>query len=401
MAEIYLDNAASVPMCAAAKATMRRVLEQGLADANPSSPHAPGRRVRALLDEARATAARWLGCSPGEIVFTSGGTEADNLALIGAATASRREEGRSGVVVSAIEHHAVLDAARALEARGFVVELAGSDGSGVVRPEQVRRALERVQARGARVGVIALMLVNNEVGTVQPVEDVAELAASAGARFFVDAVQAPFHAVLDPGSLGCDLLALSAHKMGGPKGAGLVYVRRGIPFDPVAYGGGQERMLRPGTENVPGILGMAAALEWARSEREAIEAHKAKLERDLLDHLRRLVPDVEINTGAARRSPGLVNLWVPGVESQVLLAALDMAGVACSYGAACTSGALQPSHVLQAMGFDEQRVASSIRVSVGPFNTEAEMAEAASRMAHVIRALRTSGERGPDACGSS
>ena len=385
---IYLDNAATTPMCPRAREAMARLIEHGLADANPSSPHRPGRRVRALLDEARDTVARLVGATPGEILFTSGGTESDNLGLRGAAHAMLRERGRRGVVVSAIEHHAVLEAARALEREGFVVEVAPCTRQGLVTREAVELAVERIEARGERVGVIALMLVNNEVGTVQPVADVAALARSRDALVMTDAVQAPFAEELDVERLGCDVLALSAHKFGGPQGVGLLYVRRGVPFDPILFGGGQERMLRPGTENVAGIVGLAEALAWAREERQAIEAHKRRLEARLLARLRERVPDVELNTGDAPRSPGLMSLHVPGVEAEALLVELDLAGVACSYGAACSSGSLRPSHVLQAMGFDEARVRCSIRVSIGPFNTLEEMDRAADRMAAAIGKLR-------------
>ena len=388
---IYLDNAATTPLCPAARAAMVELIERGMADANPSSPHRPGRRVRARLDEARDTVAELLGASPGEIVFTSGGTESDNLGLRGAARAMLREHGRRGVVVSAIEHHAVLEAARALEREGFVVEPAPCTRQGVVTREAVEQAVGRVEARGERVAVIAVMLVNNEVGTIQPVAEVAALAHSRGALMMTDAVQAPFSEELNVEALGCDVLALSAHKFGGPQGVGVLYVRRGVPFDPILFGGGQERMLRPGTENVVGIVGLSAALAWARANRQAIEAHKRRLEERLLARLGALVPDVQVNTADAPRSPGLVSLYIPGVEAEALLVELDMAGVACSYGAACSSGSLRPSHVLQAMGLDQGRVRRSIRVSIGPFNTAQEMDEAAERMAAAIGRLRAGG----------
>lgn len=390
---IYLDNAATMPMCPEARAAMAELIGQGLADANPSSPHRLGRRVRALLDEARDTMAWLLGATPGEILFTSGGTEADNLGLMGAARAMLREQGRRGVVVSAIEHHAVLEAARALEREGFAVEVAPCSRQGVVTREAVEQAVGGIEARGERVGVVAVMLVNNEVGTLQPVGEIAALARGKGALMMTDAVQAPFAEALDTGRLGCDVLSLSAHKFGGPQGVGLLYVRRGVPFDPILFGGGQERALRPGTENVAGIVGMAAAFAWARDNREAIEAHKRQLEARLLARLEELLTEVELNTGDAPRSPGLLSLHVPGVEAEALLVELDMAGVACSYGAACSSGSLRPSHVLQAMGLDEARVRCSIRVSIGPFNTLDEMDEAAERMAKAIGKLRAAGRK--------
>lgn len=388
---IYLDNAATMPLCPPAREAVAELVARGLTDANPSSPHRAGRRVRARLDRARDTVAELLGASPREIVFTSGGTESDNLGLRGAARAMLRQHGRRGVVVSAIEHHAVLEAARALSQEGFAVELAPCSRTGVVSSEAVAQALERLESAGHRPAVVALMLVNNEVGTVQPVAEVAELAHRHGALAMVDAVQGAFLEGLDVGRLGCDLLALSAHKFGGPQGAGALYVRRGVPFEPILFGGGQEAMLRPGTENVVGIVGMAAALAWARESRASVEAHKERLERLFLARLAERLPQVELNTGDAPRSPGLMSLHVPGVEAEALLVALDMAGVACSYGAACSSGSLRASHVLKAMGLDHDRVRCSIRVSIGPFNTPQEVEQAACRLAETAARLGAAG----------
>ena len=386
---IYLDHAATTPPCPAALHAVRALLESGHIGANPSSPHGPGRRARALLDEARDAVASRLGASPGEIVFTSGGTEADNLGLVGAARAMRREHGRRGVVVSAIEHHAVLEAAAALEREGFVVEKAPCDPKGRVDPGAVEQAIGRLAARGERPAVVALMLVNNEVGTLQPVPEVAEVAHRAGALMMSDAVQAPFVEQLEVDALGCDLLTLSGHKMGGLQGAGVLYVRRGVPFEPLWHGGGQERGLRPGTENVVGIVALAAALDWARSERAAVEAHKRRLESRLLGRLSELLGHpVELNSADAARVPGLMSLHVPGAEAEALLVELDMRGVACSYGAACSSGSMRPSHVLEAMGLEPRRIRESIRVSLGVTNTLEEMDEAAARMAAAIRRLR-------------
>ncbi len=389
---IYLDHAATTPPCPAALEAVRALMEPGRIGANPSSPHRAGRRVRALLDDARDTVASRLGASPGEVVFTSGGTEADSLGLVGAARAMRREHGHRGVVVSAIEHHAVLETAAALEREGFAVERAPCDRTGRVEAGAVEQAIGRLTARGERPAVVALMLVNNEVGTLQPVPAVAEVAHRAGALMMSDAVQAPFVEQLEVDALGCDLMTLSAHKMGGLPGAGVLYVRRGVPFEPLWHGGGQERGLRPGTENVVGIVALAAALDWARAERAAIEAHKRRLESRLLGRLSELLEQpVDLNSADAVRSPGLVSLHVAGVEAEALLVELDMAGVACSYGAACSSGSMRPSHVLQAMGLEPERVRSSIRVSVGVTNTLEEMDEAAARMAAAIQRLRGAG----------
>lgn len=385
---IYLDNAASMPMCPAARDAFLSAVQQGLADANPSSAHGPGRRARAAVDEARERLGVAVGAAPDEIVFTSGGTEADNLALMGAALGARRTGGRRGVVVSAIEHHAILEAARALQRLGFAVEVAASGPDGVVPAQSVEEALWRLERRGDPACVVALMLVNNEVGTIQPVKAAGECAHRHGATLVVDAVQGMLVPGVDVGRMGCDVCALSAHKFGGPKGAGAVVVRRGVAFDPILFGGGQERALRPGTENVAAIVGMAAAAEWACERRPRVQEHEEALARRLMECLAHRAAGVELNAGRAPTVPGVMSLYVPGVDAEALLVELDMDKVACSYGAACSSGAMRPSHVLEAMGLPPDRVRQSIRVSPGPFNTLDEVEEAGDRMAAAIRRLR-------------
>lgn len=386
---IYLDHAASSPLRPEAVRAMQALMEPGGPFANPASVHRPGRQARRVLDEVRESVAQELGADPAEIVFTSGGTEADNLAVMGAARAALRRWGRRGIVVSAIEHHAVLEAASRLREEGFCVEYARCDRRGVVPPDAVAEAVGRLEARGETVAVVALMLVNNEVGTLQPVAEVAEVARRCGAALAVDAVQGPELDPLRVDRLGCDLLALSAHKFGGPKGSGVLYVRRDLPFEPLFYGGGQERQLRPGTPNVLGIAGLGAAFGWARSHRRELLAHKAEMERRLLEGLRAGVGDVEQNGDPAVKVPGIVNVYVPGIEAETLLVELDRAGVACSSGAACTAGSLRPSHVLLAMGLGPERAACSLRLSVGWTTTGDEVDEAAERLAGAIRRIRS------------
>lgn len=386
---IYLDHAASSPLRPEAIRAMQALMEPDGPFANPASVHRPGRQARRILEEVREALARELGANPAEIVFTSGGTEADNLAVMGAARGALRRWGRRGIVVSAIEHHAVLEAGARLREEGFCLEYAACDGGGVVTPQAVSDAVGRVEARGEAVAVIALMLVNNEVGTRQPVPEVAELAHRVGAVLAVDAVQGPELEELSVDRLGCDLLTLSAHKFGGPKGVGVLYVRRDLPLEPLFWGGGQERQLRPGTPNTLGIAGLGAAWRWVRENRRALVAHKAEMESRLLEGLRAQVEDVQVNGDLSRKVPGILNLYTPGVAAETLLVELDIEGVACSSGAACTAGSLRPSHVLLAMGLGLARAECSVRVSVGWTTTPDEIDEAVRRMAGAIRRIRS------------
>ncbi|HEY8486245.1 MAG TPA: cysteine desulfurase family protein [Limnochordales bacterium] len=385
---IYLDYAASAPLLPQAAQAMRELLCPGESPANPASVHRAGRQARRLLEAARETVAEHLGADPAEIVFTSGGTEADNLALRGAAWAMLRQQGRAGVVVSAIEHHAILEAARHLAREGFRVELACCDGCGVVTAEAVEQAIGRLAADGVRVGVVALMAVNNEVGTVQPVQAAAAVAHRHGALFLVDGVQAAEADWLAVQRVGCDLLTLSAHKFGGPQGVGALYVRRGVPFEPILFGGAQERELRPGTPNLVGVVGMAEALRWTREHRQELARRRRELDGRLVAGLQEAVEGLQLNGGGAERWPGLVNVWVPGVSAETLLVELDLEGVACSAGPACTAGSLVPSHVLQAMGLERERVEGSVRLSLGWATTADEVEEAVVRFGRAVQRLR-------------
>ena len=385
---IYLDYAASAPLLPEAAEAIRSWLQPGVPTGNPSSLHRPGRRARRALDEARQLVAEGLGAEPGEIVFTSGGTEADNLGLMGAARAMARHRQRTGVVVGAIEHHAVLQAAERLRREGLAVELAPCDADAVVTPEAVEEALGRLRRAGHAPGVVALMAVNNEVGTLQPVAEVARLAHRWGASMMVDAVQAAELEELHVEGWECDLLTLSAHKFGGPQGVGALFVRRAVPFEPLLVGGSQERELRAGTPNLLGIVGMGAAFAWTRAHHRELLAHRRRLEERLWEGFRRRLPQVELNAAGAARLPGLLNLHVPGVVAETLLVELDLLGVACSAGAACSAGSLQPSHVLLAMGLARERVNSSIRLSLGWATTPDEVDRAVERLTEAVSRLR-------------
>ncbi|MEJ5297779.1 MAG: cysteine desulfurase family protein [Armatimonadota bacterium] len=351
---VYLDYAASTPPDS-------RVLEEMLPwlsseFGNASSTHSFGRRARAALDLARDRVAALLHAKPAEICFTSGGTEADNLAVIGAALAAPPERRR--VVISAVEHHAVLHAAASLTRFGFEVCHIPVNSSGHLLIEQAARLIDRNTA------LVSVMLVNNETGVVMPVAKVARLARKAGALMHTDAVQAAGLLRLDPADLGVDLLSISAHKIYGPKGAGVLWVRKGVQLVPVIHGGAQERERRGGTENVAAIAGFGRAAQIALEERQQIvEAVEAA--RDAFLEGFASLRDYPLHCEAARRVASILNIHFPGLESELFLMRLDTMGIAASSGSACASGSQEPSHVLKAMGCPEPEVKCSVRFSFG------------------------------------
>ncbi|MBV9718962.1 MAG: cysteine desulfurase [Candidatus Eremiobacteraeota bacterium] len=357
---IYLDNAATTPLRTEVGEAMRAVAEDS--NFNPSSLHAEGRRAAAVLDDARERVASLLRATRNEIAFTSSGTEADNLALIGTA---RRAQPGAHLVTTAIEHHAVLGAMDRLRDEGFEITVLPVGASGRVDVDQFAAAL-----RPSTV-MASVMYANNEIGTVQPIAELARVARARGVLFHSDAVQAPSWLALETDELHVDLLSLSAHKFGGPKGVGMLYTRRGTPLAPIIHGGGQEFGRRAGTPNVAGIAGLARALELAVLERPEQTARVAGL-RDRLERGIVAIDDVQIN-GAGPRLPNIVNASFDGVESAALLIALDLAGIAVSAGSACASGSLQPSHVLAALGSDGRRHGGAIRFSLGTTTSESDI----------------------------
>lgn len=378
----YLDHAATTPLREEVLEAMLPFLREQFG--NPSSLHGPGRRARVAVERAREQVAGVLGAEPGEIVFTSGGTEADNLALRGVLTgAAGRETGQTGLVTSAVEHEAVLHTARALETEGHAVRILAPTPNGEVAPQDVQRAVTD------DTGLVSAMLVNNETGAVNPVAEIAEIAHAAGSRMHTDAVQAAGLVPLAVDALGVDLLSLSGHKIGGPKGVGVLYVRAGTPFAAVQTGGAQERKRRGGTENVAAIVGVAEALIRAEAEREAHAAHLRTLQEDLVQRIRQSFGErVRINTppGAA---PHIVNASfhptaAGPVDGEMLLMALDLEGVHASAGSACTSGALEPSHVLLALGVPRETAGASVRFSFGRETTAEDVAAAAEALDRVV-----------------
>jgi cysteine desulfurase len=350
---------------------------------NPSSLYGLGRRAAVALEDARGRCARALNCQPTEIIFTACGSESDNLALRGVGFAAAAK-GKRHIITTPIEHHAVLHTAADLAERfDFDVTQVAVDRYGLVVPAAVEAAIRPDTA------LISVMYANNEVGTIEPIAEIGAIARRRGIPFHTDAVQAGGQLTLDVQTLNVDLLALSAHKFYGPKGVGLLYVRRGTRLLPAQTGGGQERGRRAGTENVAYIVGMARALELAQAEREAetlrLQALRDWLISDLLAH----IPDVELTGHPAQRLPGHVSLVIRGVEAQSLLIALDLAGVAASSGSACASGAPSPSHVLTAMGFDPTEALGALRLTLGRENAEADVDFVVATLPGIVARLRT------------
>ena len=376
---IYLDYAATAPMKTCAIDAMTDAMR--CAWGNPSSIHEEGARAKTVLEDARERIAALLGCRPAEILFSSGGTESDSTAIYSAAEAGLRA-GRRHIVSTAIEHHAVLRPLERLAGIGFDVTLLKPDGDGIVSADAVRDAVR------ADTCLVSVMTANNETGAIQPVRAIGELCRARGIPFHTDAVQTVGHVPTDPGEIGCDWLAASAHKFGGPRGAGFLYVRRGAPLTPLLLGGGQERERRAGTENVAAIAGMAAALEESVREMHA-EAERLTRLRDRLIAGLAAIPRSVLNGHAANRLPNNVNMSFEGVEGEPLILLLDERGIRASSGAACSAGALEPSHVLTAMGQPPALAVGSLRLTLGPDTDEAAVDACIEAVRDVVGRLRS------------
>jgi cysteine desulfurase len=374
---LYVDHTASTPV----RPEVAEAMQQALRDlgANPSSAHSEGQRVRAAVERAREQAAALVGAGPQELVFVSGGTEGDHLALIGAAWA-RRDAGRT-VAFAAIEHHAVHGAAEVLERLGWHHSVLPSDANGLTPPESVNEL-------PARTTVLALMLANNETGVVQPVAALTARAQARGIRVVCDAVQGAGKLRVDVGSLGVDYLVFSAHKFGGPKGAGALVIRNRAPLEPLFRGSAHERGLRGGTENVPGIIGLGVAAELAAREVATEGARLLELRKRFEAGLKQAVPDVVVHGAAAPRLPNTVNASFPGARSDHMLLALDARGLAASAGAACASGGVEPSPVLSAMGVPRELAVCAIRFSLGRTTTADDVTRALAIIAESVTAAR-------------
>jgi cysteine desulfurase len=377
---IYLDHNATTPLHPAVVDQMTAVLRDEFG--NPSSVHHYGQRSKGLVDEARSAVAALIGADPTEVVFTAGGTESDNFAIRGAAEALEAA-GRRHLIASSIEHEAVLNTLKALARRGWRTTLLSSDQSGVVSPDALRAAITDDTA------IVSVMHANNEVGTIQPIAELAQISREKGALFHTDAVQSAGKIPVNVKSLGVDLLSLSSHKMNGPKGVGALWLRRGIRLVPVLTGGRHERGRRAGTENVPGIVGCGVAARLAGekmgAESTRVAALRDRLEREVLQR----VAGTAVNGGNSPRVPNTTNISFERIEAESLLIALDLEGIAVSTGSACSSGTLEPSHVLKAMGFPPHRTQNSIRFSLGMGNTDADVDRVLEVLPRVVEKLRT------------
>jgi len=375
---VYLDNNATTPVLPEVMEAMRPYFGEHFG--NASSIHHHGQETRAAVERARESVAALLGCRASEVVFTSGGTESDNLAIFGLAEYGLGPGDH--VITSTIEHHAVLNACKHLGAQGCEVTYIPADGRGLVDPADVKHAIR------ANTKLISVMFVNNETGVVQPVAAIGKIAAEAEVYFHTDAVQAAGKIPVDVNKIGCALLTISGHKLHGPQGVGALYVRKGTQLEPMLYGGSHERSRRAGTENVPGIVGLGKAAELAlagfeRGDDLKIAAARDHLERELLE-----IDATGLNGERAPRAPNTTNVYFDGIEGEALVIALDLKGMAVSTGAACSSGAIEPSHVLTAMGLSRERAKSSIRFSLGKQNTAEDVDFALGLIPETVARLR-------------
>jgi len=377
---VYFDHNATTPVDVSASDTMMRVLRDEYG--NASSVHRLGQQAKSIMDEARSAVSTLIGAEPAELVFTSGGTEADNFALRGAAEALE-PTGRKHLIATSIEHEAVLVTLKALARRGWRTTLLPVGESGIVSPDALKEALTDDTA------LVSVMHANNELGTIQPVAELAAITRTKGALFHTDAVQSVAKVPVNVRELGVDLLSLSAHKFNGPKGAGALWIKRGTRIAPILTGGKHERTRRAGTENVPAIAGMGIAAERGRlklgADAARLAALRDRLEREILSR----VPGTMVNGAREPRVPNTTNISFERVEAESLLIALDLEGIAVSTGAACSSGTLEPSHVLRAMGLPTHRAQNSIRFSLGAGNTDAEIDYLLEKLPRAVEKLRS------------
>ncbi len=377
-AHVYFDNNATTPVDAAVLDAMLPYFSTEFG--NASSIHSFGQRTRGAVERARAQVAALLGAQPAEITFSGGGTESDNLAILGIAGAASGE--RKHVITTNIEHSAVKNPCEALQERGVEVTFLPVNSAGVINPEDVRRALK------PETVLISIMHANNEIGTIQPIAEIGRIAAEADVWFHTDAVQSAGKVPINVDQLAVDLLSISAHKIYGPKGVGALYVRRGTRLEPILFGGHHERDRRPGTENVAGIVGLGKAAELAlqslQEESQRVSKLRDRFERGVVQ----TVPQAHINGAASPRVPNTASITFPHVEGEALVIALDLRGLACSTGAACSSGAIAPSRVLTAIGLCHADARASLRFSLGRHTTEADVDRALSVVPVAVEQLR-------------
>ena len=376
---IYADNAATTRMCPAAIQAMTKCMEENYG--NPSSLYSFGQTAREALDDARERIARCLGCTAREITFTSGGSEADNQAIFSAARLGEKK-GKKHIISTAFEHHAVLHTLDRLRQQGFEITLLDVHENGIVTAQQVKDAIREDTC------MVTIMFANNEIGTIQPIAEIGQICREKGVLFHTDAVQAVGHVKVNVAEQNIDMLSLSAHKFHGPKGIGVLYAKRGILLDNLINGGAQERGKRAGTENLPAIVGMTVALEQAVASIDDYTARLTPLRDKLIAGLEK-IPYSELNGDRYNRLPGTVNFCFEGIEGEALLLLLDDKGICASSGSACTSGSLDPSHVLLAIGRPHEVAHGSLRLSLGDDITEAEIDYLIQAVTDVVSYLRS------------
>jgi len=375
MQRVYLDNNATTPVLPEVFEAMRPFFGERFG--NASSIHHHGQETRAAVEDARESVADLLGCKAAELVFTSGGTESDNLAIAGWVAAGDH------VITSSIEHHAVLHACKHLEKIGCEVTILPVDGRGLIDPSDVRRALR------PNTKLISLMMANNETGVLQPVEEIGKIASEANVLFHTDAVQAAAKVPIRVRQIGCDALSISGHKIHAPQGVGVLYVKKGTRIQPLFHGGRHERSRRAGTENVPGIVGLGKAAEIAKHSLDRGDGQKMAAMRDRLEQgILGQVQEAGVNGEGATRAPNTTNLHFDHIDGEAVVIALDLKGLAVSTGAACSSGAIEPSHVLIAMGLRAEQARASIRFSLGKQTTEADIDFALALVPETVARLR-------------
>ena len=378
---VYLDHAATTPVRPEVLDAMLPYLGSE-AFGNPSSAHHFGRVARAGVEQARQQVAEALGAEPGQVVFTSGGTEADNLAVLGAALAARKRDGAMAVVVSAVEHKAVLAAAHAVAELGGLEIVLPVTRQGIVQMDALDQSLVH------RPAVVSVMWVNNETGVIQPILEIAQRCESAGVPLHTDAVQAMGKVEIDVTQAGCSLLTISGHKIGAPKGIGALVVRRPDMVEPIVHGGSQQAGVRPGTENVPGIIGLGRAVELATAERADEAARLTTLREALLGHLRSAIPGIVVVGDGGPLAPHVLNVLIPGTDSEAMIMHLDLAGIAVSTGSACNTGAVEPSHVHTAMGIPAKQAVTAIRFSLGHESSSDDIVRAAEVVPGCVAKVR-------------
>ena len=378
MKKIYLDYAATTPTDPEVIAAMEPYFFEKFG--NASSLHAYGQEAKKALEDSRQALADFIGAKPEEIVFTSGGTESDNTALLGVAYALEKKGNH--IITSMVEHHAISEPAKFLEKKGFKVTYLGVDKDGLVCPDDLKKAITD------KTILVSIMHANNEIGTLQPIAQLGKLAKDKGIYFHTDAVQTVGHVPINVNELNVDLLSLSAHKFYGPKGAGALYIRKGTRLETFMRGGDQERGRRASTHNIPGIVGLACAIELCKNKMEEETKFQIALRDRLIKEIPARIPEVRLNGHPKQRLPNSVNFSIKYIEGESMLLSLDMLGIACSTGSACTSSSLEPSHVLLAIGLDHETAHGSLRITLGRWTKESDIDYFLEKLPPVVQKLR-------------